>query len=326
MKRARVFGILFCSFSVFFSLSFGIKNIKNGRAENVKEQLKEKEIISVWQIDGFYAGSGSKRDFLLYVAKEFEKKNDCLIMVNNYSLEGAEEKMNEGIFPDIISFSYGLNLKNLKELNTKKRFINFINGKNYALPWCRGGYVLITNPNSKNNKLIISKQQNFFPEVNLLYESESEDVKSITLKSPDDAYKEFILGGYKYLLSSERDIIRLEKRGFDFSYRVLENYNDLYQYVAITSTLNTENSQKYINLLLDKKYQEQLNRINMCSAFYSPTFTSKGIQDIQNAKYKKTLSPFLDITKMSEVTGIVFSDLSRENKLSKINKVLSALS
>ena len=74
MKAIKTIVAAFLVFSVVFTLAYG-KN-KIGEGVTVKTPKPEKRVISVWQIETFEGGSGSRRKFFLEAARSFEKKNE----------------------------------------------------------------------------------------------------------------------------------------------------------------------------------------------------------------------------------------------------------
>jgi len=97
--------------SLIFCIIFTVLIGRNKLRENYEytEPQEYKGIITIWQIDGFEGGAGSRKQFLLKVAREFEKENDgVLVMVMDQTLKGATENIKSGKIPDIISYSNGL--------------------------------------------------------------------------------------------------------------------------------------------------------------------------------------------------------------------------
>jgi hypothetical protein len=93
--------LLFC---LIFTFLFGYKKIGD---KNSIEQKAQKNIIVGWQIDCFEGGVGSRRNFLLGVAKDFEKINsDYLIMINSYSQKEANDKLLNYDNLDIIELEF----------------------------------------------------------------------------------------------------------------------------------------------------------------------------------------------------------------------------
>ena len=257
-------------FSTVFSLFFARSHISDGV---IKTTDGYKAVLTVWQIDGFEGGKGSRRQFITDVSKKFEKDNlGVLVLVSSYTKESAEERMQKGEYPDVISFSLGVDVSNLKEINLKKETFGKIGGKTYALPWCRGGYVLIENLLAKGEKLIVSNAEYTQPFLSLYLNGLN--FSDYAVKKPLDAYVDFTSGRAKYFLATQRDVIRLENRDLSVKITPLKEFSDLYQYVAITTTDDKKYqlSHKFIEHLLCEDVQLKLYKIGMCSPYFSVEF------------------------------------------------------
>ncbi len=326
MKIFRLFISATIVFSLFFTIFIG-KN-KIGQPSNITKPSDYKGIISLWQIDGFEGGSGSRKQFLLKVARDFEKKNDgVLVMVISHTFTSAKENINKGVYPDIISFSNGVELKEMESISVKRSVAGGkLGDKIYATAWCRGGYVLIKNQNAKNkdsNTIIVSQKEYTQPLVALMLEGiEFDNVKSF---SPLDAYVNFTLGKEEYFLGTQRDIVRLTNRDFEFECTPLTEYNDLYQYIALTSKDKVKKgiAKKFIDYLLSDKVQRNLNQISMFSPYLEVNFENENLLKMQKTTCKKTISAFthseiLLQTKTDALEGLK----GNKNAINKIKKLL----
>lgn len=260
-----------------------------------------KGILTLWHIDTFEGGVGSRKQFLLSVSREFEKKNEgVLVMAMDYTAENAEKAMEEGKFPDLISYGVGVNVKNLQPITEKceKNLpLGGYNGETYALCWCRGGYCVIENPEYKDtknsaNKLIVSQGAYTNPLVSYALSEKTE--QNFEILSPLNAYIKFTAGKSKYLLGTQRDINRLILRGMDFIARPLDGYNDLYQYISVVSTDSVKAlyAQKFAAFLVSASVQRKLNKIGMFSAYLSVEYDSPDMALMQKTDAKIALSAF----------------------------------
>ena len=283
-------------FSIIFSLFFGFKNI--GKIDSEKTQ-KQKEIITGWQIDTFEGGIGSRRKFLLGVASEFEKNNkDYLVMINSYSETEANEKIKKGIFPDFISYSLGVNVCNQKQLKTEYYSVGgLIGDTTYAVPWCRGGYVIISKKDLTNktkfDKVIISNSTNNLSSVAFFEEGYS--ALKLEFFEPKLAYQKFISSG-EVMLGTQRDVIRLENREEEYYFAPIKAFNDLYQYFSITSSdkdkINAVN--QFLDLLLSEKIQNTLTKIKMFSEVAFIEYDNEVLNSMQNLTDFETVSVFIE--------------------------------
>ncbi len=293
-------------FIIFCTLFTNVVGYKKIGQEKIKISKAYKGIITVWQIDGFEGGSGSRKQFLLGVARDFEKQNEgVLVMVINHTFTSAEQNISNGIYPDIISYSNGLDIKNMKPLKTDRSIGGGkVGQKVYATPWCRGGYVLIKNLDAMDKEqspIIVSKAQNTQPL--LAMQQEGLEFDSIEVLTPMEAYTKFTLGKNAYLLGTQRDVVRLTNRGFNFSATPLTAFNDLYQYVALTS-LDVNKSviaNRFIDYLLSDNVQEKLNKINMFSPYKNVNFELEHLQVMQNNNKFLTISAFYPSQILSEI-------------------------
>ena len=147
----KIFRLIICvllSLSIWITFSIGKSKI--GEKVNIVESKEYLGIITLWQIDGFEGGTGSRKQFLLKVARDFEKQNPgVLIMVVNHTFESVKEKLKNGERPDLISYSNGVEVSGLIEIACERATIGgYIGDKLYATAWCCGGYTLIKNPNA----------------------------------------------------------------------------------------------------------------------------------------------------------------------------------
>lgn len=297
MKIIRCIFGFFLLFSIVFTGVYGRHNI--GKIDSIYKAKEYKGIINIYHNENFFGGVNSRRQFLLNVARSFEKKHPgVLIMVTSLSDTALEESLQSGNVPDIISFSLGVNLNNLSPLNLDKNFKGgSVGDRSYALPWCRGGYVIICkqeNLQCQNiDKIIVSQNQFNFPLIALA--EENIKAKEIIIKNPNDAFSEFVLSDCNYFLGTQRDVVRLCNLSLDYKVIALKNYNDLYQYVAITSTDKNKEyyAKKFVEYLLSSSVQSKLNSLKLCSEFYSTDFEDENLNKIQKTSAKNTLSIFL---------------------------------
>ena len=312
--------------SLIFTIFVGKDKIKE--QNKITKPAEYKGIISLWQIDGFEGGSGSRKQFLLKVARGFEKENNgVLVMVINHTFLSAKENIEKGILPDLISFSNGVELKEMESLKVSKTIEGGkIGDKIYATAWCRGGYVLIKNPNAKNKEsksIIVSQKEYTQPLVALMLEGiEFENIKSY---SPLDAYVNFTAGKEEFFLGTQRDVVRLTNRGFDFTCTPLTEYNDLYQYVALTSKDKVKKAlaNNFIDYLLSDKVQKSLKEISMFSPYLEVEYENENLSLMQKINAKKTISAFNHASTLLQMQEDAIEGVKgNQNAINKIKKLL----
>lgn len=305
MKISRIILSIISVFVVVFTGFFGLGKIGQGK-ELVKPSYY-KGILTLWQIDSFEGGTGSRKQFLLERARAFERENlGVLVMVINHTITSAEESLNNGEFPDMISYGLGLNITNLSELTIGDFKGGMIGDKSYAVPWCKGGYVLIVNPNkAKGNVdeidvLTLSESEYTNPQTAVYLEGLK--VKEFVSKNPLDAYVDFVSGKTACLLGTQRDINRLNRRGMEYQATPLKEYNDLYQYISVMSQSYEKKyySDKFVEFLLSENSQNKLTQIGMMS------LTQKGLYDgslgeLEKIEQNYTISAFSSKQLLSEV-------------------------
>ena len=342
MKIIRTFAGILLIFSILFTIFIGGKKIADGYT--FEKEQNYKGVIKIWQIDSFEGGKGSRKQFLLSVARGFEQQNQgVLVMVISHTQESAEQAITQGEIPDIISFGLGVELPSPMQLHLKNSSLGGLVGdKSYAVSWCRGGYYLISNPNlvgenskentSKNEqtqnkekieKIIVSKSEYTQPLVALALEGVN--AKNVECYPPLDAYVKFVSGKEKYFLGTQRDIVRLTNRGFNYSATPLKNFNDLYQYACVTAT--DENKKVYANAfleyLLTEKVQKRLTEIGMFSSFYTLDYQEKDFSNMQENNNFSTLSAFITKENLKDLQIIAKQAVLGDN--TQLNKIKNAL-
>lgn len=328
MKISRIlvkvtFGlvIIFC---IVFTLFYGKNKISNkallGETENYKG------IITLWQVDSFEGGIGSRKQFLLKASRSFERKNPgVLVMVIEHTEESLKEELKKGILPDMISFGAGVEITGLNQLNFKTVSGGMIGDKVYATAWCRGGYSIIANPKltskiDENLDNLIVSQAKYTQPLTALYLEEYK-TNELKIKQPMDAYVEFVLGKTPYLLGTQRDIIRLERREMEVISKPLEQFNDLYQYICVTATDSVKNfySQNFIEHLLSEEIQKSIKEIGMFSTTLSVDYDNEHLIAMQKLNNFSTVSAFssaIELKQMQENSLLLLGGrLELENKI-----------
>ena len=294
----------------------------------ILEQKQYKGIITLWHVDGFEGGSGSRKQFLLKVAREFEKQNQgVLVMVTNHTFTSVKESINNGQMPDLISYSNGTEITGAMELDNERKVVSgFIGQKNYATAWCRGGYVLIKNNNAKDNEqntIIVSQAEYTQPLVALMLEGLEFD--NIEVYEPMDAYVKFTANKTAYFLGTQRDVVRLNNRGMQVDCQPLTAFNDLYQYISLTGQDQDKNvyAKKFIDYLLSDNVQIQLNKICMLSPYLSVENQIESLNAMQKVSGFKSISAFCHADELKQIQTISLSAIKGNQE--DINKIKNML-
>lgn len=211
---------------------------------------EESASLTVWQIDGFEGGKGSRADYLQRLANEFGKNHNCYITVTSLNADAARMNLSGGNIPDLIS--YGAGIYGIESFIVKYN------------TWCRGGYCLLTlDTNSdfsdvgSENTVINNGKDNLSQAAALLC-----GLQGAKQQSPTSAYVKLINGDAKYLLGTQRDIYRLKTRNVAFAVKPLTCFNDLYQNISLTTECrDVEAANQFVKYLFAHK--KELNRIGM---------------------------------------------------------------
>lgn len=213
---------------------------RSAAADDVQTQS-----ISVWQIDGFEGGRGSRSQYLQNVGNKCFKDNKIYVTVTAISADAARLNLQQGKMPDIISYPagfYGIE--------------NYINKKDFAYKtWCKGSYCLLAIEEGADFTDITAENT----VVNAGKDNLAEVAASLCglggakKENPTNAYLKLLNGNFKYLLGTQRDVFRLKTREAAFSVKQVTQFNDLYQNISILTANNTKYSvcKRYVDYLLD---------------------------------------------------------------------------
>ncbi len=324
MKILKVLVSSFLVFCVVFTLFFGLKKI--GEGKEIQETPKYKGILTVWQIDSFEGGVGSRKQFLLDRAARFEKKYEgVLVMVISHTVESAEENVKKGEFPDMISYGNGFEGDCFCKLNISGFKGGNIGEDTYAVPWCRGGYALIYNPKLYKDdieELVVSQGEYTQPVLAALEGGIS--AKRIKVLAPMEAYTEFVSGKTAYFVGTQRDINRLDRREAEYGAKPLSKFNDLYQYVSVCTRSEEKKfySQEFIKYLLSNDSQKKLCDIGMFPC--ADLSVNEGVLgEMEKERNELTLSLFLgksSFKKIQELSLKAF--VGDENAYAKIKNMI----
>jgi hypothetical protein len=223
-----------------------------------------------------------------------------------------------------------VDVENLKEISINLEFNGGnVDGKTYDLPWCRGGYVVIAKKSSKVNltenafeNMIVSKGAFNQPLCALALEEIR--VKNIKILSPQDAFWEFVNSKDGVMIGTQRDIVRANNLNLEISSRPLTKFNDLFQYVSVTTNDQAKNMfcQKYLSVLFSLETQKELTNLSMLSNYYSIGFENEHLQKLQQLNSFSTLSAFADSLTLKNVHSLSEDVVSGQiNMLDKLKNL-----
>lgn len=210
------------------------------------------QVLTLWQIDSFEGGRGSRAEYLRSLAQDFAKSANVYIEVTALSSDAARTNISAGVMPDIIS--YGAGFYGIESLVLE----------GYGKAWCRGAYCLIALSGTDFSSVstantVINEGKDNLVSVAALFSG----LQGANYAAPTSAYVSLISGEYEFLLGTQRDVIRLQTRGESFEIKPLTEFNDLYQYISVL-TRDEEKAavaEEYINYVLS--HGESLTRIGM---------------------------------------------------------------
>ncbi|MDE7087076.1 MAG: hypothetical protein K2O67_02665 [Clostridia bacterium] len=204
----------------------------------------EMQQISIWQIDGFEGGKGSRANYIQKTGEKCFKNKKIYVTVTVISADAARLNIERGEYPDIISYPagfYGLeNLINTADFSHKT--------------WCNGSYCLLTlEENSQFSDVlaqntVVNMGKDNLTEVALALSG----LNGAVMEEPTNAYLKLLSGKYKYLFGSQRDVFRLKARNVSFSIKPVTEFNDLYQNISILAKNKAkyQTCKQYVDYLL----------------------------------------------------------------------------
>ena len=252
MKKALPFAI--CA-AVILSATL-IPRGKEAQAETPKR------VVTVWNVDTFEGGKGSRTSFLKKIARRLEKKREGVYyLVSSYTKEGAEAALQQGVYPDVLSFGIGLSDFAEKSLPIA---LSFAGGETdagcLAYPWCRGKYFFfsLTDNFEDVGETAIGCGGSNLSVVSAAYAGiQGTEMEALA------AYTGFLGEKYRYLLGTQRDECRFLTRGVQVYKRELSEYCDLYQYFSVLSSEKRDDCSALLNELLSDESQYELTEIGM---------------------------------------------------------------
>lgn len=319
--RKSIFALVLSCAAAFTFIFGGALKTDRGTGEK-----RYKGIITLWHIDTFEGGTGSRKSFLSDVALKYEKRNEgTLIMVIDYTVRGAEEEMENGKFPDMISFGGGLSLKGFVPVKTEQNFPEgAFSGKTAAAIWAKGEYALFSKngiTGKEIDSLTVSEGDYNLPLVS--FSLSGYIAKSVTIKPPAEAYADFVNGKTDFLLGTQRDVYRLSNRGFGATVTPLPAFSDLNQFIAITGDNPQKNacSQEFIDLLLSDAVQGELNKIGLFSVYGKVLYEDENLSALSLLK-NNGVSAFFGKEKTEEIRAISFDAATGDKEaLKKLNNI-----
>lgn len=244
----RVIFFILCTAIIITTPIMVVADASNGK------QNEKMTAITVWQVDSFEGGKGSRTNYLNNVGKSFSNEYDCYINVISINSDAVRTNFSNNNFPDLLS--YGAGIFGIE---------NYLHGKVPYYTWAYGSYCFLTLDEKADftdisaNNTIINKGIDNFSNVAAVFCG----VHGATVDTPTGAYTKLISGKYKYLLGTQRDIFRLKTRGVSFKIKPVSEFNDLFQNISIITTESnkTQMAQYFVNFLLS--HGDSLNTLGL---------------------------------------------------------------
>lgn len=253
-------------------------------------------VLTLWNIDTFEGGKGSRTSFLSSVGKRFRK--GTVVLARSMTAFGAEESLRNGELPDMVSFGGGCPflLGVCQPLGLEDpAYGGTVGDRAMAIPWCAGGYFLFTKTERKEpvGKLYVSLGENNFP---LVAKSVGEirAEQTVTVR-PTDGCRTFLSSdGNAVFLGTQRDVFRLEKNGAAFLAEPLEEFSDLFQYIAVCTEDSFRRAlcEEFVKFLLSEEIQKGVVSLGMFPAEGNP-YREGALSLYDRSKTAYTVSPFL---------------------------------
>lgn len=228
------------------------------RKPKVDAEENELQLITLWQIDGFEGGKGSRAQYLGDKSKKLFKNKNIYVEVVTLSATAAEENIKIGSIPDIISCAPTFNAH-----------MDYVQSRDfYQKTWCYGSYFILSldknaqfNDINADNLIVNAGKDNLVGVATALC-----GVGDAKLAEPTNAYLQLINGKYKYMLGTQRDIFRLITRGCEFSAKQITEFNDLFQNLSILTQDKKmyETCKKFIEYIVSSN--NDVSKIGMFSS------------------------------------------------------------
>lgn len=267
---------------------------------------KTMAVLTIWQIDSFEGGKGSRANYLQTLWDQCFKDSNVYVNVVSLTAFAARQNITNGILPDIISYgagTYGIE--------------SIIRGEVPFYTWAHGGYCFLAVDDGADfsdidyqNTVVNKGIDNLSGAAALIC-----GVEKAAISTPTGAYVSLIQGKYKYLLGTQRDIYRLKTRGVNFKVKPITEFNDLYQNISVTSTdtKKVEFAQKFIKYLLNN--QKNITKLGLMG---NDKYYDDEMSQMESLNYEnKLISPVSENTHIELLSAIENSDINLLKKLLK---------
>lgn len=290
---------------VFFMLFVIISPFFISHIDIIEEyQSTSQEIVEIWQIDTFEAGSLSRTSMLTSLSSDFYNEN-VLIYIRNIDYDIAISNMKNGQYPDLISFGSGVDteivnfiseLSNEYGLPSSVSSSGVISNKLYAIPYMISAYCVISH-NELNQDLtaeenILTAEEIYFGGDSMMspyeYISTLKDFENNDL-TPYQAYTSFSQNPNSILIGSLRDVQRTINNSKissnTFYYQTL-SYFGLADYLSICSFSDSQYSEKVLNHIFSNLNSDFVSSSGLLSPYKINSYGTEPMNSIENFIYE----------------------------------------
>ncbi len=320
MKKISVRGVLSLCLVLFCGItSFSLKGLP--QREVVPQP--QRGVLTVWHVDTFEGGSGSRFDWLRRQSVLFQKKHPASpVCVSRYSYEQVRDLLQQGERFDVISFSAGTGaevLPYLKEytgaVNVREDLLGacYVGDKIMALPYAYGGYCLSAFSDEASLPLKetlftqYAEQGKKGEKFSLGFGSASFQLPWMALalgttKTPQhalsvcpnrltqyEAYESFLnRDTFRVLLGTQRDLVRFDHRLQQgrlspVTCEYLTEFTDLIQCIGCAQSENAPLAQKFMEFLTSTAIQKNLKSLKLFPAAEVQLFDAGLLKDAEKA-------------------------------------------
>lgn len=324
MKKVKFFCLVFAFVFVVICFRSSLEKALAVENENSRKPTYS-AIISVWQVDMVEGGLSSRTSLLKRVGSRFENKNKTVkIAVEQVGYEGAIKKISNGILPDVISFSNGLDQIFPYAVPIQKNSSLGVSlGKALCQPWAVGGYVLISlNGGFNKPNLYISQNTYTLPQIAYYYFNV--EYPNVTVLSPLNAYSVFLADKNAVLLGTQRDLFRLKSRKTECEYKVNTQFSDIIQYVAVTARQKQKQqiAKEFVQMVTSLS-QADLDNVGMISPYLTYGNDTGVLKNFVGFSVKSTVSVYTSSQKIVECQqNLVAEGLNRQEKSNIIKNIV----
>ncbi len=279
-------------------------------------------VLELWHTDSFEGGKNSRAGYLKARAAEFQRiHSGVFVLVRQVSEEELINRLGEGQMPDMFSFSAGVGERLLPYLeeygggNFRQtlRASATHGGRQYALPWCMGGYAFfcyagrltkagVTAEQFAKNPLqpaLASKSGGLLGYGRAQYNNPAAALKAFALPDGNanagtqnytqaEAYAAYATGRVSVLLGTQRDLVRMENallsgRADGFHMVPVSGYTDLVTYFGLAKGADARVAEAFFEYVLSPRAQQALSGIGMFSVTGEGVYTQGGHAAIERA-------------------------------------------